>query len=1034
MNNIIKSPFWRRLSSLLLLCIYISVFGQNRTITGTITDEQNETIPGVNITIKGTTIGVVSNIEGKYSITAPSGDVTLSFSFLGYTTQDVIAGDNKVINVKMAEAIYELKDIVVIGYGTQKKTTLTGAVVAIENKEIITTKSTNVTNSLTGKMAGVKVVQGSSEPGDFSQDNFNIRGMGTPLFVIDGVPRENMTRLDPNEIESVSILKDASAAIYGTRAANGVVLVTTKKGEKNAQFKFEYTGYVGTERFINDVQALDAIGYMQLVNEKNFNGGRTDVLYGKRSFEPYINGTKQSSDWVNEFVNPYPLEMHHSINATGGSDKINYFVNFGYVDQQGRWITKDANYERFNARSNVSAEIAQGLRAEVLLNLTQGQQRMQSMKSWRIFNNTWEMYPTDPIYLPDPVTGAASKDYLYFNQFTHPGAVIDADISGYDLTSQSLVQSNFSLEWDLPWVKKLKVKGMYSYDFTDEDVKQFRKQYNRYDQYYKPISSADQFVRRENHKKINVLLQLQLSYEKTIAHNHNLSVMALYEESSRRADNFWVRRDVLISSVEELFAGSKTNIQGNQESDNVYHFTNKGVVGRLNYDYASKYLATFSFRYDGSSMFGSGHQWGFFPVGSVGWRLSEESFMKDNTYLDVIDNLKIRASYGIVGDDTTSAYQWLTGYTYPAGDQYYVLDGEPVPGMLSKGVPNALITWATSHTVDVGVDFELWKGLLGGMVDVYQRDRKGLLAKRLTTLPNEAGLTLPDENINSDRTQGVELTLTHRNKIRDFRYNASGYFTIDRNKTKYVERGPSTSSMKNWRQNTTNRLQNFVWGYDYQGQFQSLDDIYNNSVTYDGQGNIHMLPGDLIYGDWNEDGVIDDNDTHPISIAYPMVSYGFTIGAEYKGFDLNTTLQGSALNRKRLGNITPNFEQPVRPNASGLMVFKDRWRRTDEFNPSIDQEWIPGYYPSNYTDNKRDFVLAASNFWLVNLSYIRLKTIELGYTLPRRITQKAGMDKVRIFFNGYNLFTLSEIKITDPEQSSQYPLNKSFNLGLNLLF
>ncbi|MDR3093484.1 MAG: SusC/RagA family TonB-linked outer membrane protein, partial [Bacteroidales bacterium] len=694
-----KCPVWGKLSVfLLLLCIHASVAGQNRTITGSITDEQNEPMVGVSVAVKGTALGAVSNMDGIYSISAPSGDVTLLFSFMGYITQTVVAGDRNEIDMKMVEAVNELDGVVVIGYGSQKKVTLTGAVVAIENKEMITTKSTNVVNSLTGKMAGVKVSQGSSEPGKFSDDKFNIRGMGTPLFVIDGVPRENMTRLDPNEIESVSILKDASAAIYGTRAANGVVLITTKKGAKNERFKFEYTGYVGVERFINDVQALDAVGFMQLVNEKNFNGGSTNVLYGRRTFEEYSDGNRVSSDWVNEFVNPYPLEMHHNFNASGGTDKINYFVNFGYASQEGRWITNDAFYNRYNARSNVSAEIAKGLRAEVLLNLTKGQQQLQAMESSRIFNNTWDMYPTDPIYLPDPVTGEPSKDYLFFNQFTHPGAVIDADISGYNRTVQSLIQTNFALEWDIPWVEKLKAKGMYSYDYTDEDIKRFRKIYNRYDIYYNPVSSSEQYVRREDHKKINSLLQLQLSYEKTFADNHNISVMGLYEESSREADNFWVRKDVLISSVEELFAGSKTDIQGDQEANDVYHYTNKGFVGRLNYDFASKYLATFSFRCDGSSMFGQGHQWGFFPVGSIGWRLSEESFIKDNSKLDIINNLKLRASYGVVGDDATSAYQWLAGYTYPAAQDggQYVLDGVPVPGMLSKGVPNAQITWATS--------------------------------------------------------------------------------------------------------------------------------------------------------------------------------------------------------------------------------------------------------------------------------------------------------------------------------------------------
>ena len=378
----------KSIKNIILLSFFLilpfAVFAQTRSVSGTITDETGA-LPGVSVQLKGTKTGTVSDLDGRYSINVPAdGNAVLQFSYIGYATQEISAKNQLVIDVFLEEAGEELDEVVVVGYGTQKKVTLSGSVVAISSKEIATTKTLNVQNALTGKMAGVKVVQGSSEPGVFNENSFQIRGMGTPLFVIDGVPRDNMVRLDPNEVESVSVLKDASAAVYGTRAANGVVLITTKQGSKESKFKMEYTGYVGVEQFMNEVQPLDAIGYMSMQNERSINNG-SGVLYPLNDFLPYMSGEKVSSDWINTFVNPNPLETRHSLNATGGTKNINYFVNLGYSNQEGRWISNSANYNKLNLRSNVSADLAKGLKAKVLINLMKDYRKEKPEASWRIF-------------------------------------------------------------------------------------------------------------------------------------------------------------------------------------------------------------------------------------------------------------------------------------------------------------------------------------------------------------------------------------------------------------------------------------------------------------------------------------------------------------------------------------------------------------------------------------------------------------------------------------------------------------------------
>lgn len=1005
----------------------LPVVQQNsKRITGTVIDASGIPVIGANVMVKGTSNGTITDMDGKFTLEVSEGAV-LEVSYIGYLSQTVKT-NGKSISVTLLEDTQKLDEVVVVGYGVQKKETLTGAVSAINSDDILTTKNENIENMLSGKMPGVRVIQKSSEPGEFN-NSFEIRGMGNPLVIVDGVPRDNMNRINPNEIESISILKDASAAVYGVRAANGVVLITTKKG-KSGKVELDYNGSYGWQQATGLPDVGTAIDYMTLMNENAVNNGR-EIMFKEQDFEPYINGTKQSTDWAGSAMNKLAPQTQHNFSATGSSEKVRYFLNFGYLKQDGFWKSGDLNYERFNVRSNISAKLAENLKVDVLLGGMMDTKNSPYHDSWLIFKSIWSQVPTWPLYAND------NPNYFYnAADADHPMVITDADLSGYKKRQMKTFQSTFNLEYNVPFITGLKAKASYSYDYSIWDDKEFSKEYTLYtydaesNVYNGSKAQSPSSLLRSFRDKNSSLLQLSLNYNRTFNDTHNVTALALYEESTSDMDNFYASRQLSLDVVDELFAGNTLNQVGSMDSGNLWKVANKGFVGRFGYDLSSKYIAKFSFRLDGSSKFAKGHQWGFFPVGTIGWRLSEESFIKNKSNLSFINNLKLRASYGKMGDDSSSSYQFLSGFNYPSGG--YVFNGSYLNALSLRGMPNPNITWFTSKMLNIGIDADLWNGLLGFQFDIFQRNRDGLLATRAMSIPGTVGAALPQENLEGDLTKGFEVVLSHRNKINDFIYYFSGNLSYARTRWTNKEISMRSNSYRNWRENYTDRYGDLWWGYGYLGQFQSYDDIYNSPIQ-DSKGNSILRPGDYAYEDWNEDGVIDDNDKHPIATTgYPKINFGFTVGAEWKGFDLTMVFQGVAMSNVRYPS---QLEKPLYWDRNGLSMFMDRWHLSDIEDP--DSEWIPGYYPSatngettNYVDSER---------LVQNASYLRLKSLEFGYTIPEMLLSKLGIKKARLYFNGYNLLTFTGIKYLDPEHPSDtygclYPLTKTYNIGVNLTF
>jgi TonB-linked SusC/RagA family outer membrane protein len=1029
-----------------MIFLNVELNAQNLDIKGKVIDVAGNALSGAVVRIQGTNTGAASNDNGDYVVNnVPQGSV-LEFILVGYVTQAIkVTGDEPIINVTMQEESESLDEVVVVGYGTQKKVNLTGAVASISNKEILTTKTGNLQNALSGKLAGFKNHQRTSEPGEFT-NSISLRGMGAPLIVVDGVPRDNFTRLDANEVESISLLKDASASIYGVRASNGVLLVTTKKGQRNSEFKLDYSGYYGIQRTLRPERPLNALEYMELKNEQALNLGGSPI-YSEADFEAYRNGTKTSTDWRRELRENVP-QTYHSISASGGTEKLDYFLNFGYNHEDGLWKSGDLYYNRYNLRSNVSADIAKGLKVEVLVNLMYDfKTQPGDGNSAGIILGMDRQLPLNPYYANN------DPDYPALAIGLHPEVGTYADKAGYQNRSQRLAQTNLSLEWEIPWVKGLKAKGMYSYDYTGNDYKIFRKEYELYEynantEQYNSVSYASpSTIQRQYAGYINSLLQLSLSYAGTFKDVHNVSALALYEESDREGDNFGIRRELPMDAMDQLFAGSSANMVAvaNSGMNDLYHIAYKSVVGRVNYDYASKYLAEFSFRYDASSKNAPAKRWGFFPSGLVAWRLSEEGFMKNSEVLSFINNLKLRATYGLTGDDSaTNTYQFMTGYNYPSGG--YIFGSTYYNALNSRGMANEHISWYESAMLNLGLDAGLWNGLFDVIFDVFQRDRTGLLATRAQSLPGLVGANLPQENLESDMTRGLELTLTHRNHIKDFHYQVSGNIAFSRTMSKYKERALANNSYDNWRNNTVDRWNNIWWGLDYLGQFQSSSDIFDYGVIYEynSQMNTLMLPGDLKYGDWNGDGLINSDDLHPISMnnqSDPVMTYGFNLAGQWKGFDLNLQFQGTGM---RWIRNTRYYQDQFLWSGNGLNLYLDRWHRADPYDSN--SEWIPGKYPSVW-EGRGGFVATtnssdpgpASNFWILNASYFRLKSVEIGYTIPEKISKKVAMQRARVFFSAYNLFTISDVKLIDPEHPTDgdgnaYPVTKTFNFGVNISF
>ena len=998
---------------------------QQQVVRGVVVDATSgEALPGVNVMVKGTGTGTVTNIEGEYSLEVPGPESELVFSFVGYTSQEITVGNQRVIDVSLALDVAQMEEVVVVGYGEQKKVNLTGSVSAVTSEELTNVPVANTTAALAGKLPGLIAVQPSGEPG-LDNANLSIRGLGNPVVVVDGIVGRDFARLDPNEIESITVLKDAaSTAVYGVSGGNGVILVTTKKGTVGKP-ELGYSMNYGVQTVTKYPRFVNSAEYAELKNEASINLGG-DLIYSQEEIEKFRAGTDPNYpnfDYYDYFVRDYAPQRQQNITVRGGSENIKYFFLLGEFKQESMWEAKggDIGFSRYNFRSNVDAKINDnldvsvvfGARSENRNNLIQNSYLMASwlQYSWPIFNPK----------TPDEKIAATNYGLT---------AYLDQDLTGYIHDRRNILQGNLSVNYRIPFIEGLSARITAAQDLSFREEKQWIKKYTTYmwdeatQTSIETGSRGSNSLRLSDWKESATRIQASLNYSRSFLDRHNVSSLLLYEEYEISGTNFWANRVGYVVPIDQIFAGPDENKNNNGSA---FDNGRQSYVGRLNYDFLGKYLFEYSFRYDGSAKFPVDKRWGFFSGVSAGWRLSEENFIKDNS--SAIDNLKIRASWGESGNDDTGNFQFLAGYNYPSTN--YIFGNNIVTnGMVDTGVPNPNITWEESEMINVGLDLSLWNRLIALEADVFYRKREGLLAQRNLQLPSTFGASLPFENLNSDNTRGFELLLSHNNKIGEFNYHVSPNVSFTRSKWDHFEQREFTSQDENWRNNIQDRWKNIFWGFKAVGQFQSEEDIKSSPIQ-DNQANSTLRPGDIKYDDFNNDGVIDNGDRQVIGRGQaPEIFFGLGMGVTWKNFTIDMTWQGA-------GNY--NVEQQhflIQPFANGMNAyayFMDRWHRQDMTD--LDSEWVPGKYPSTINDGAPNNKMLSS-FWLKEATYLRLKFFSINYYIG--VFEKFGIENLSVSLSGQNLLTFSELGPIDPESPSgrlsYYPQQKTYNLGINVGF
>ena len=1013
------------------------ITGKNK-ISGFVCDANGEPIIGASILLKGTKIGTITNADGTFSLEVPV-DGTLLISYIGFATREVPIKNHSKVKITLDEdEAQNLNEVVVVGYGTQKKASVTGAIASVTTKDLVQTPQANISNMLVGKMPGLIAMQRSGAPGE-DQSTLLIRGVSTfsdntgPLVMIDGVERPNYNGIDPNEIESVSILKDASAtAIYGVRGANGVILITTRKGQKGRPH-LNYSGNVAIQSPTALPHYLNSAEYCEMYNEalKNdayVSGSAYTPRFSTQDIELYRNGSDPifhpNVDWAGDFLRKTTLRTQHNFNISGGTERVQFFVSVGLYAQQGMYNhTKidnnhdvNAHDKRYNFRSNLDFKITQDFKASVQL-ATQ----IENVRTPGSGNSTiWrEISWSNPLSSPGLIDGKVVRLQDALGE-QNPWLLLLGN--GYNDDSKNNVNTTFRLDYDLSkyLLKGLSVHGSVSYDSYYYSRKGFRKSIQYYIAQRDPMNADNiLYIPKEEEtiwlakpgygKNRKLYMEAGLHYQHHFG-KHHITALLLYNQSKYYSP-----------SLKFLVP-------------NAY----QGLVGRVTYDYASRYLAEFNMGYNGTENFAAGRRYGFFPAVSAGWVVSEEPFFPKNDYLVF---LKLRATYGEVGNDKIGGDRFLylpSSYVEAPNNALYQYNfgGASSPNnsrmIIENKIGNPDLTWEKARKFNFGIDMNLWHNHLTVSFDVFKESRNNILANR-NTQPMIIGANLPVYNMGKMENKGWELELNYRNLWRDFRYWGRFNYSFARNKVLFRDEVPKRYAY----QMETGRRVNQFYGLLFDGYYNSWEEIYALDRPVSAWSGNKLQPGDVRYVDVNKDGKIDMYDMVPIGYSpTPEIVYGFSAGFSWKGFDVSALFQGAShVSIKYFGrSLWPFFNG----HESAKKLILERW--TPERYANGDPISFPrlSLSPNKDTDNNyRD-----SNLWIRDASYLRLKNMEIGYTFRGKLVRPFGVESIRLYVSGTNLITWSDVIDLDPEAPSRagnveintYPLQKIYNIGINVNF
>ena len=1060
----------------LLAILYVtSAFAQHR-VTVTVKDDVGP-VPGANVLIKGTATGEMTNIDGVAVFEALKDTDVLEVSFIGYRTVEVTVGQKAKINVILETDSELLQETVLVGYGTQKKASLTSAISSVKSEDIVATKQSNLISSLQGKVAGLQIRQQSGKPGAFNTD-LKLRGFGEPLVIIDGVARQETIRdeanawgymtlasgsaalaqLNPEDIESITVLKDASASIYGLGAQNGVILVTTKKGSiGKPSVTYSNNLSFGTPTAFPD--RVDIVTYMNKANEMQANSGYAPK-YSQELIQHYINGDPGyvDTDWFDAIMKDYAFNMTHNLSVRGGTQQTQYYLSGSYTEDNSLWETENMNYKRYNFTGNVNTKITNELSAMFQATI------MSSKNIGAPGNSNQNIFYYAAF--SDRTIAPTVKDNP--NHYTTPNgenrnalALLDRSVAGYSDNYTFSSRNNLEFKYEPKWLKGLSISAMGAYDYQSYRTDELMLSFPLYDYWTDAhvTDNADTPTYSENWS-VNQRLygKVQANFSRRFG-SHNVNATIAAEATKLKSNNIYGSRQYGEFYTHDVLNQGESSTQTNSGTRS--DAATAGYIARASYDYKGKYLVELTGRYDGTYYYAPGYRWGFFPAYSVGYRISEEPWFK--AAMPWFNNLKFRWSDGKTGQAQGSPYAWQLGYT--ANGSYVFNDGSNLTGYASHSVAETLLSWTDVRFMDFGVDWDMWRGKFGGSIDWFWRKTSGIATSSTTqSVPDFYGIALPQQNLNAMENVGIDLQLSHQNNIGDFWYRIAATATLSRSRMTYQasdEAAIWTSANAYYAGNTTGRWSgarsstSFHWLDG--SQFTSINDATDENVLYSpGSGNSSLLPGMYRIEDRDGDGVITSADNYyEWAETNPPLQFGLILSGSYKGLDFNFSFAGGTLTNKQVimsGGFGYGFFPTLYENYMDHYTLAEGF--TDPKNPN--SEWTAGYFPAltaatSAYDGYSGYGSSGSNYPyrvnqpynFVNGTYLRLKSAEIGYTLPNKWTKVVGIKSLRLYVSGTNLLTFCNklLKPYDPERNEStylgvlgYPLMKTYSFGLNLNF
>jgi TonB-linked SusC/RagA family outer membrane protein len=994
---------------------------QQVTVKGTIRDAATgDALPGVNIVLKGTTVGVISDINGSFSVSVPNSSASLQFSFIGYITQEVALGGRTTLDILMISNVEQLEEVVVVGYGTQKKINLTGAIASTSTKELAARASTNASDLLQGRISGLEIIQPTGQPG---RDDavMKVRGLGSfgassnPLVLVDGVIG-SLSNLAPNDIESVTVLKDAaSASIYGARAANGVILVITKHAQKGASLEYQVDVSSQSATRLPDL-VTNSADYMEFYNAARTRAKQAP-LYTPEEIASYRNATDRNQypnfDWMDYYFNP-AQSVNHYLAFSNVTDRSTFKASFNYLNQDG--ILPDINFKKYNFSINATNQLTKRIKVGAVVSAFS--KLNHEPPGWDV-TGALAVYQAGPNYKPTLPDGSGRLVAWAYPKEGHNATspCLFSGENGERLTNNWGMNSQLYLDVDL--IKGMKWTTKVAYNYTTNKIKDHISTTNDHYYYFKlpgetdyslaPVTSPSSSGGVTDQYQVSTLPTVSsvLNYETQFGGVHNLRAMVGFEQQSYYYQYVTAKRATFpTTALSELNAGSAT---GSTNGGSAYEWAIRGFFGRLGYDFQGKYLIELDARYDGTSRVAEANRWGFFPSLSAGWRISEENFIKNN--VTWLDNLKLRGSYGILGNQEIGNYPYqdilsLSSYGFASG--------------LAQTVHYTRLTdqnlrWESTKILDFGLDMDMSKGLFGFTFDWFKKDTYDIL----TTLPVPASLGISGPVTNDGELQniGYELELRHRNQIGEVTYDLN--FMVSHYENKLMKIAVPTTGV-----NEVGLPYNSIFVYEFNGVFNDQADI-DNSPT---QVFKVPQPGDVKVKDQNKDGVVDAKDRISLT-PYPKYTYSFGFNVGWHGFNLSTFFQGvRKLNTLVYGWGIDPFVQMDPPNVK----YYDSWSPE---NPTSD---IPAVWlGSGGTAGNNGYL---TTYHVPDASYLRLKNINLSYTLPKHITDKIRLQELTVILSGDNVLTFTKFPGIDPELPSQstrgsaYPQITIYNIGLRVKF